>query len=567
MKLQSYHHRGGETPLIGLPIHEFLERVARRFPEEEAVVSLPQQQRLTYAQFFQRVDDLAKGLMALGIERGDRVGIWSPNNLEWILLQIASAKAGAILVNINPAYRSAELRHALSASRLQVLFLIPSFRKSHYADMVRELCPSVDFDGPETFGEAEFPQLRHLVIYDPDQAEDPMRPAPGFRLWPEIIAAGKAISDEALAERAETLESDDPINIQFTSGTTGFAKPVVLSHHNILNNAYFVAEVLRFTEQDRLCIPVPFYHCFGMVLANLACLTHGATIVIPAPHFNAQDTLAAVAAERCTALHGVPTMFVAQLECPEFASYDLSSLRTGIMAGAPCPPPLMRQVMEDMGCREILIAYGQTEASPVTHITHHDDSFERRCETVGTSLPHQEAKIVDPESGALCAIGQPGEICFRGYHVMRGYFQQPEATAKAIDAAGWLHSGDLGVMDADGYVRITGRLKDMIIRGGENIYPAEIEAYLVTHPKVAQVAVFGLPHEKWGEEVGAWIQLHEGETATPEEFQEFAVQGMAHFKKPTYVEIVDEFPLTVTGKIQKFRIRDLVAEQRRHQPV
>jgi fatty-acyl-CoA synthase len=260
-------------------------------------------------------------------------------------------------------------------------------------------------------------------------------------------------------------------------------------------------------------------------------------------------------------------MFVAQLECPEFASYDLSSLRTGIMAGAPCPPPLMRQVMEDMGCREILIAYGQTEASPVTHITHHDDSFERRCETVGTSLPHQEAKIVDPESGALCAIGQPGEICFRGYHVMRGYFQQPEATAKAIDAAGWLHSGDLGVMDADGYVRITGRLKDMIIRGGENIYPAEIEAYLVTHPKVAQVAVFGLPHEKWGEEVGAWIQLHEGETATPEEFQEFAVQGMAHFKKPTYVEIVDEFPLTVTGKIQKFRIRDLVAEQRRHQPV
>jgi fatty-acyl-CoA synthase len=378
-----------------------------------------------------------------------------------------------------------------------------------------------------------------------------------------VEGRGEEVDDAALAGRAASLEADDPINIQFTSGTTGFPKPVVLTHHNILNNGWFAGEVLGLTERDRLCVPVPFYHCFGMVVSNLACLARGAAIVVPAPHFEAGATLAAIEQERCTAVHGVPTMFVAELESPDFARRDLRSLRTGIMAGAPCPPELVRRVIEEMGCRELLIGYGETEASPITHLTRPLDSFERRVRTVGTNLPHQEVKVVDPGTGALLPVGAQGEVCFRGYHVMRGYFGQQEATRAAIDGAGWLHSGDLGVMDEDGYLRITGRLKEMIVRGGEKIYPAEIEACLGRHPKVAQAAVFGVADPKWGEEVGAWVQPHEGVSLSAAEVRACAREGLAHYKVPRDVRIVAEFPLTITGKIQKFRIRERVEAEMR----
>jgi len=368
------------------------------------------------------------------------------------------------------------------------------------------------------------------------------------------------VSDEALSARDATLDPDDPINIQFTSGTTGFPKAVLLTHHNILNNGYFTGKIMHFGPQDRLCVPVPFYHCFGMVVANLACVTSGATIVIPADHFDPGAILAAVEKERCTALYGVPTMFIAELEHPEFHRFNLSSLRTGIMAGAPCPPELVRRVIEDMGCQEILIGYGQTEASPITHLTRPEDSFERRVETVGTNLPHQEVKVIDVRTGFVVPTNQQGEVCFRGYHVMRGYYGQEEATREALDEAGWLHSGDLGVLDDDGYLRITGRLKDMIIRGGENIYPAEIEAFYFRHPKIAEIEVFGVPDPKMGEEVAAWIKLHQGQHGEPEEFREYAKGHMAHYKIPRYVWLVNEFPLTVTGKIQKYRMREIASQ-------
>ncbi len=587
----SYKILASEEPLIEEPIHRFLARVAARLPSTEAVVSRHQGVRLTYEDLFRRVDDLARGLLALGVGRGERVGIWAVNNVEWILLQIATARVGAVLVNINPAYRSAELEHALRAARVRTLFLMPSFRRSHYADMVRGLCPEVESRPAAAWRCERLPELRQLVVYDPESPEstEPPQepppaaellgptppcsepaarsrlraPAPGFMTWPEVLERGARIPDRALDARSATLGAGDPINVQFTSGTTGFAKPVVLTHRNILNNGFAVAEIMALTERDRLCVPVPFYHCFGMVLSNLACLSHGATIVLPAPHFEAEAILAAIEEERCTALHGVPTMFVAELDAEGFSSHDLSSLRTGIMAGAPCPPELMRRVIGEMGCDQILIAYGQTEASPVTHITRPDDSFERRVGTVGTNLPHQEAKVVDPETGETVPYGTQGELCFRGYHVMRGYFEQEEATHEAIDDAGWLHSGDLGVMDKGGYVRITGRLKDMIIRGGENVYPAEIEAYLATHPAVAQAAVFGIPDERWGEEIGAWVQLAAGASLDPEELRAWAAERLAHFKIPRHVRIVDDFPMTVTGKIQKFRIREMVEEELR----
>ncbi len=562
-RTMSYVAAGGETPLIELPIPDYLRLVADRYPENEAVVSIPQGVRLTYSELFEQVDRLAEGLLTLGIEKGDRVGIWATNNVEWIVLQIATARIGAVLVNVNPAYRSAELAHALSAARVRCLVLMPAFKSSHYAEMVRGLCPEVMEGSPESLRCERLPELRHLVVFDPDGAAATEHPfgAPGFLTWPELLARGTELEGGALAERAATLQPEEAINIQFTSGTTGFAKPVVLTHRNILNNGFFAAEVLGLTHRDRLCVPVPFYHCFGMVLSNLACLSHGATIVIPAPHFNAAATLAAVAEERCTALHGVPTMFVAELGAEGFAGYDLGSLRTGIMAGAPCPPELMRRVIGEMGCGEILIAYGQTEASPVTHITRPTDSFERRVGTVGTNLPHQEVKIVDPESGETLPVGEQGELCFRGYHVMRGYFEQPEATAEAIDPEGWLHSGDLGVMDEAGYARITGRLKEMVIRGGENIYPAEVEAFFATHPKVAQAAVFGISDTKWGEDLAAWIQLEGGETLDAEELRAFAAEGLSHFKVPRILRIVDDFPMTVTGKIQKFRMREIMERE------
>jgi fatty-acyl-CoA synthase len=557
---RSYCHRGGTVPLLGATIPEHFADVVRRFPDSEAVVSLPQKRRLSYAALAQAVDELARGLVALGFARGERIGIWSTDNVEWLLLQMATARIGAVLVNINPAYRPRELAYALRRSEVQGLFVIPAFRTSDYVAMLVELVPELEGGSAEVKSD-EFPRLRRIVVYDPAAPSETRRPHPGFTTWGEVTGAAGSVSQDDLDRITAALDPDDPINIQYTSGTTGFPKAVVLTHHNILNNAYFSAQAMHLTEADRLCVPVPFYHCFGIVLSNLLCLSVGACLVIPAEHFEAPAVLKAVEAERCTALHGVPTMFIAELEQPGFKDYDLTSLRTGIMAGAPCPPALMKRVIEDLHCPEILIGYGETEASPLTHLTSRDDTMERRVETVGTNLPHQEVKVVDVKTGQTVPTGEVGEICFRGYHVMKGYYGDAQATAEAIDENGWLHSGDLGAMDEHGYVRITGRLKEMIIRGGENIYPAEIEEFLFTHPKVAQVAVFGVPHEYYGEEVMAWVQLHAGEAASEEEIRDFCKGRIAHSKVPSYVWFVDEFPMTVTGKLQKFRMREIAIEK------
>jgi fatty-acyl-CoA synthase len=556
----SYFHRGGETPLLGATIPEHFASIVAAHAQRDAVVSLPQQRRLSYAQLAQEIDRLARGLLGLGYGKGDRIGIWSTNNIEWLQLQMATAHIGAVLVNINPAYRVHELEYSLKRSEVQGLFLIPAFRSSDYVAMMCELMPELQNGGTELHSDA-LPMLRRVVLYDPAHADETVRPHPGFTLWQEVLAAGDAVSVRQLDEASAALDRDDPINIQYTSGTTGFPKAVVLTHHNILNNAWFAARAMHFTEADRLVVPVPFYHCFGMVLANLLCLSVGACEVIACEHFDAEAVLQAVHQERCTAIHGVPTMFIAELEHPRFREFDLTSLRTGIMAGAPCPPALMKRVMEEMHCAEILIGYGETEASPLTHLTSRDDRFERRIETVGTNLPHQEVKVIDVQSGQTLPCGAVGEICFRGHHVMRGYYGDMEATRKAIDEAGWLRSGDLGSMDGDGYVRITGRLKDMIIRGGEKIYPAEIEEFLFTHPKVAQVAVFGVPDAFYGEEVMAWVQLRAGQAATEDELKAFCQGQIAHFKIPRYIWFVEDFPTTVTGKLQKFRMREMAAER------
>jgi fatty-acyl-CoA synthase len=553
----SYIHRGGIEPLLGATISEHFSHIARRFPEREAVVSIPQQHRLTYSELSQSVDQLARGLIGLGFSKGDRIGIWSTNNIEWLLLQIATARIGAILVNINPAYKTKELAYALKRSEVQGLFVVPAFRSSDYVAMLVELVPGLNKSAPDELNCSDLPFLKRVVLYEPKEAGKTERPHPGFTLWQEVMAAAEGITREDLERMTASLDRDDPINIQYTSGTTGFPKAVVLTHHNILNNAYFSAQAMHFTERDRLCIPVPFYHCFGMVLANLLCLSVGACAVIACEHFDAELVLYGVDAEKCTALHGVPTMFIAELEHPRFKEFDLGSLRTGIMAGAPCPPALMTRVMEDLHCGEILIGYGETEASPITHLTTREDSLERRTKTVGTNLPHQEVKVVSVETGATVPIGEVGEICFRGYHIMQGYYGDPEATARAIDEQGWLHSGDLGSMDGDGYVSITGRLKEMVIRGGENIYPREIEDFIFTHPKVAEVAVFGIPDEFYGEELVAWIELHAGEQATEQEIRDFCKGEIAHFKTPKVIRFVTEFPMTVTGKLQKFRMREL----------
>ena len=553
---QSYCHRGGEEPLLGATIPERFLEVARSYPENEALISLHQGQRLTYAELARRVDRLARGLLGIGFGKGDRIGVWSTNNLEWLLLQLATARIGAVLVNINPGYRPPELSYALKRSEVQGLFLIPRFRTSDYVAMLAELLPELGHCAPGELHSGEYPALRRAALYDPRDAEATDSPLPGLQVWQDVLAAGEGIEPDRLDTMGATLDRDDPINIQYTSGTTGFPKAVVLTHHNLINNAYFAARAMHLTGRDRLAVPVPFYHCFGMVLANLTCLAVGACIVLPSEHFDPLATLRAVAAERCTAIHGVPTMFIACLEHPERSRFDLSSLRTGIMAGAPCPPPLMRRVMEDMGCREILIGYGQTEASPLTHLTERDDSLELRTETVGRNLPHQEVKVIDTASGQTLAIGEVGEVCFRGYHLMRGYYGDPKATGAAVDPQGWLHSGDLGSMDARGYLRITGRLKEMIIRGGENIYPREIEEVLFGHPDVALAAVFGVPDDYYGEAVVAWVQVHPGASVTEERLREHCRERIAHFKVPRSIRFVDSFPITVTGKLQKFRMRE-----------
>jgi len=563
----SYYHRGGLEPLLGSTIPEHFADVVKRFSDREAVVSLAQNKRLSYSQFSNAIDILARGLAGIGFNKNDRIGIWSTNNIEWLLLQMATARIGAILVNINPAYRPRELEYALRQSEIQGLFIIPAFRKSDYVSMIIELIPELKDLSPDNWHNKEFPALRKVVVYQPSDTSKTNRPHPGFLTWQDVITVAGEVTKEELEEITASLDRDEPINIQYTSGTTGFPKAVVLTHHNILNNAYFSAKAMHFSENDRLAIPVPFYHCFGMVLANLLCFSVGACIVIPGEHFDAGEVLKAVEKEKCTAIHGVPTMFIAELEHPDFKDFDLQTLRTGIMAGAPCPPELMKKVIQDMHCTDILIGYGETEASPLTHLTTREDSFEKRTETVGKNLPHQEVKIIDTGSGKTVEIGEVGEICFRGYHIMRGYYGDKEATPKAIDEYGWLHSGDLGNMDTEGYVQITGRLKEIIIRGGENIYPREIEDYIFTHPKVAEVAVFGIPDEYYGEQVMAWIQLHKNESADENELKEFCKGNIAHFKIPKYIWFVDEFPMTVTGKLQKFRMREIAIEKLEKQKI
>ena len=559
---KSYFHRGGDVPLLGMTIPAHFADIAKKFPGREAVVSLPQGRRLTYAELAGSVDHLARGLLGIGFHKGDRIGVWSTNNIEWLLIQMATARIGAILVNINPACRPRELAYALQRSRVQGLFTIPAFRTSDYAAMLAEMLPELRESSTDLRCK-EFPDLRRVVLYDPEDPLKTARPYQGFSVWQDVLASAARVSVEELEKVTASLDMDDPINIQYTSGTTGFPKAVVLTHHNILNNAWFSARAMRFTEQDRLCVPVPFYHCFGMVLANLLCLTAGACIVVPCDHFDAPAVMRAVETEKCTAIHGVPTMFIAELENQRFAEFDLSSLRTGIMAGAPCPPALMKRVIEDMHCKEILIGYGETETSPLTHLTAPDDSMERRIETVGRNLPHQEVKIADIHTGETLLMGEVGEICFRGYHIMKGYYGDPDATRKAVDESGWLHSGDLGAMDKEGYLKITGRLKEMIIHAGENIYPREVEDFIFTHPKVAEVAVFGIPDEFYGEEVMAWVQLHAGESATADEIRDFCRDSIAHFKVPRHIWFVDEFPMTVTGKLQKFRMREMAVEKMR----
>ena len=553
---RSYYHRGGEEPLLGCTIPEHFGNIVQRFPDHEAIVSMPQQRRLNYRELQELADELARGLMSMGFGPGERIGIWSTNNIEWLLLQLATARIGAVLVNINPAYRPRELAYALQRAGVQCLFLIPSFRSSNYVEMLCELVPELKNSEPGSLRPESLPDLRRIVLYDPAEPMETQRPAPGITLWTEVLAAADTVDPSELEAVTESLDMDDAINIQFTSGTTGFPKAVVLSHHNILNNAWFCAHAMYFTEADRLAVPVPFYHCFGMVLANLLCMSVGACVVIPGEHFDARQVLEAIAKERCTAVHGVPTMFIAVLDHPDFSAYDLTSLRTGIMAGAPCPPELLRRVIAEMHCPDILIGYGETEASPLTHLTTRDDSEERRVNTVGRNLPHQEVKVVNVETGRTVPMGEIGEICFRGYHIMKGYYRDPDATADALDEAGWLRSGDLGIMDSEGYVRVTGRLKEMIIRGGENIYPREIEDLLFTHPKVAEVAVFGVPDSFFGEEVAAWIQLQPDQSMTTDEVRQFCKDKIAHFKIPKHIRFTDEFPMTVTGKVQKFRMRE-----------
>ncbi|UCF07014.1 MAG: AMP-binding protein [bacterium] len=545
----SYAYMGGE-PLIGETIGQMFERIAQTYPDNEALVYVPRDERHTYREFYDLCSKAAKSFIALGVRKGDRVAVWATNHPEWVIAQFSTALIGAILVTVNPAYRTHELQYGLSNAEVQTLMFIPSFRSSNYMDMFCQVVPEAREAEPGKLESRSLPQLRNLVLIGEEKHS-------GMFTWSEFLELGAGIPDEKLAERAAACDFDDVINVQYTSGTTGLPKGASLTHHNILNNGYFVGQTMHFSGKDRLCIPVPFYHCFGMVLSNLACVTHGAAMVIPAEYFDPLAVLQTVEKEKCTALHGVPTMFIAELSHPEFKKFDLSTLRTGIMAGAPCPVEVMRQVNEEMNMTEITIAYGQTETSPVITQTPYHDTLERRTSTVGPPIPHTEVKIVNPETGQIVPIGEQGELCCRGYQVMRGYYNNERATKEAIDEHGWIHTGDIALMRPDGTFKITGRIKDMIIRGGENIYPREIEEFLYTHPKIRDAQVIGLPDKKYGEEICVWIQLKEGEEASEEEIKDFCKGKIAHYKIPRYVKFVTEFPMTVTGKIQKYKMREI----------
>jgi fatty-acyl-CoA synthase len=530
---KSYTSAAYGTPLLGDTIGENFDATAARCAGRDALVDVPAGRRWSYAELKRDVDALAAGLLGAGITKGDRVGIWSPNRAEWVLVQYATAKIGAILVNINPAYRTSELEYVLRQSGARMLIAARRLKAADYAAMIAEVAPRAD-------------GLEQVILLDSAR-------------WDALLDAGRAAGPAALS--AIELSADDPVNIQYTSGTTGFPKGATLSHHNILNNAFFVGELCGYTERDRICIPVPFYHCFGMVMGNLAATSHGAAMVIPAPAFDPVATLRAVQDEKCTSLYGVPTMFIAELATPEFASFELSSLRTGIMAGSPCPVEVMKQVIDRMGMAEVGICYGMTETSPVSTQTRKDDSVERRVATVGRVGPHLEVKVIDPATGRCVPRNTPGELCTRGYSVMLGYWNEPARTAEVIDEARWMHTGDLAVMDDDGYLSITGRIKDMVIRGGENIYPREVEEFLYTHPDILDAQVVGVPDAKYGEELMAWIRMRPGaEPLDARKVSEFAAGKLAHYKIPRYVHVTDEFPMTVTGKVRKVEMREKSVE-------
>jgi len=528
--MNSYLHGPSLTPLLGETIGGNLRRTVDRVGHREAIVVRHQNYRATYSELWDQTTELAKALMSSGVEEGDRVGIWAPNRFEWIVTQFATARIGAILVNINPAYKTSELRYALTQSGISLLIHAAAFRSSDYCAMIDEV-------------RGGCPELVETIVIDSQ--------------WTDLLARATRTTDRELADRESRLQFDDPINIQYTSGTTGFPKGATLSHHNILNNGYLVGGMIKYTERDRVCIPVPFYHCFGMVMGNLACSSHGACMVVPAEAFDPLATLETIAAEGCTSLYGVPTMFIAQLSHPRFSEFDLSSLRTGIMAGSPCPVEVMKQVQSSMHMPEVTICYGMTETSPVSTQSSWDDPLDRRVATVGRVHPHVEIKIVEPASGAIVPRGVAGELCTRGYGVMLGYWGNEEATREAIDSGSWMHSGDLATVDTDGYVNIVGRIKDMIIRGGENVYPREVEEFLYTHPAVLDVQVIGVPSEKYGEEVMAWVKRRPGAQASGDELAAFCRGRIATFKIPNHWKFVDEFPTTVTGKVQKFRMREM----------
>ncbi|WP_375497810.1 AMP-binding protein [uncultured Jatrophihabitans sp.] len=530
----SYASGTSDTPLLGQTIDANLRAAVARFPDRESLVDVAAGRRYTYAQLDAAVDELARGLLARGVQRGDRVGIWAPNCAPWFLTQYATARIGAILVNINPSYRTHELAFVLKQARVGTLVSAVSFKTSEYRDMIEQVRP-------------ELPELHDVVYLD-----DPS--------WDALLADGQAVPAEQVAEASARLAFDDPINIQYTSGTTGFPKGATLSHHNILNNGFFVGEGMSYTEADRICVPVPFYHCFGMVMGNLASTSHGACIVIPAPGFDPVATLRAVQDEKCTSLYGVPTMFIAELALDNFADFDLSSLRTGCMAGSPCPIEVMKRVISEMHMDEVTIAYGMTETSPVSTQTRKDDSLDRRTATVGRVHPHVEVMVVDPETDLPVPRGETGELCTRAYSVMSGYWDEPEKTAEVL-RRGWMHTGDLAVMDDDGYLNIVGRIKDMVIRGGENVYPREIEEFLYTHPDIVDAQVIGVPDERYGEELMAWVRLRAGAAElTAETLREFCSARLAHYKIPRYVHVVDDFPMTVTGKVRKVEMRTHAVE-------
>jgi fatty-acyl-CoA synthase len=525
----SYSHGVSNIPLKGETIGECLHQTVKKYGNSEALVVVSQNYRATYEQLWSQVEEVAKSLLAHGIKKHDRVGIWAPNRFEWILVQFATTRVGAIMVNINPAYKTSDLKYALEQSKIELLIASHHFRKTDYVEMLNHVRP-----------ECEYPH-RTIIIE---------------KHWEKFIEAGKKISDETLHEREQTLQFDDPINIQYTSGTTGRPKGATLSHHNILNNGFFIGERLKYTEKDRVCIPVPFYHCFGMVLANMACITHGSCMVIPGEFFEPEQVMQTVQAEKCTSLYGVPTMFIAELVHPNFNNYDFSTLRTGIMAGSPCPIETMKQVLTKMNMHEVTVCYGMTETSPVSAQSECNDGIEKRVSTVGTVHPHVEIKIVDPATGFIVERGQQGEICTRGYSVMLGYWDMPQETSKVIDQNNWMHTGDVGIMDQEGYVKIVGRIKDTIIRGGENIAPLEIEEFLMSHEAVANAQVIGVPSIKYGEEVMAWVKLRDGYEVTPEELLEYCKGQIATFKIPKYWKFVDDFPMTVSGKIRKIEMRE-----------